>query len=221
MFADIEDNESIVTGGRTLNNVAKIYDLLSPLMTFGQEGRFSKKIVELLEHKEDRKILDVGCGTGTPTIYIANAFYKEGSFIIGLDAAPKMIEVARKKIKNLKNIRFDIGIAEKLPYASNFFDCVISTFFFHHVNFELKKKCLQEIWRVLKVGGKTVIVDVDTPTSLFGAICAWSGYWIFNQEEIKENIQGKLREAFNLSDFRSWTNTSSHLGYISIFELIK
>ena len=77
------------------------------------------------------------------------------------------------------------------------------------------------MWRVLKPGGKAVIVDVDTPTSLFGKLCAWSGYILFQQDQIRENIEGKLRTAMQESNFGGFTFNSSNLGYISIFMLEK
>lgn len=213
---------SAPTAGRTLDHAAGVYDLLSPLMTFGQEGRISDKVTGLLELKANKKILDIGCGTGTLTIKIAQRFEDEAaSLVVGLDAAGKMIKIARKKSLGLKNVRFDIVTAEELTYPDEYFDSAVSTFFFHHVNFGLKQKVLQEAWRVLKKNGELIIADVDIPGSLWGWICAWSGYFLFNQEEIRENIEGKLREAFDGSGFRSWHTLSNHLGYISLFKLIK
>jgi ubiquinone/menaquinone biosynthesis C-methylase UbiE len=215
-------DKKVFTAGRTLNSVAKIYDFLSPFMTFFQEGRICRRAIELLELKGKEKVLDIGCGTGLVTIEVAKNFLhnKNGS-IVGLDAANKMVEVARKKSRFLNNIHFDVGIAEQLPYKDESFDCVISAFFFHHINFELKRKVLREIRRVLKKEGCVVIVDVDIPTNIFGTACAWGGYFIFRQKEIKENILGELREAIDFCQFRDWYTVSSHLGYISIFKLEK
>lgn len=210
------------TAGRTLNHVAKVYDLLNPIMTFGQEGRFSNKIIRLLELKGSERVLDIGCGTGSLTIKLAGlSAMKSDSLVIGLDAAPKMIEVSRGKSKKTANIRFDLAAAENLPYENEYFDCAVSGFFFHHINFGLKKAALDEAWRVLKRNGRLIILDVDTPLNRFGAFCAWAGYFLFRQEEIRENIEGKLKEVFNLSRFRSWHRVSSYLGYISLFELVK
>lgn len=216
------EDRVISTQGRTLDHAAGVYDLLSPLMLFCQEKRISEKAIRLLSLSVGNKILDVGCGTGTVAMKIAKGLdYKSESLVVGLDAAPRMIDVARKKTKSLKNIRFDTGIAEQLPYKDCTFDAVISTFFFHHINFELKKKALQEIWRVIKRDGAVVIVDIDTPTNIFGRLCAWCAYLIFRQEEIRENIQGKLMKLFAESKFRSWHIASRHLGCISVFKLVK
>lgn len=121
----------------------------------------------------------------------------------------------------LNNVCLNIERAIPLPYGDNFFDCAISVFFFHHINFELKKRYLQEIWRTLKRNGRAVVIDIDIPTTFFGKSCAYYKYWISHQEGVIENIYGKLREAINLCDFRSWYQVSHHLGHISIFKLIK
>jgi ubiquinone/menaquinone biosynthesis C-methylase UbiE len=213
---------SAPTRGRTLDYAASVYDWLSPLMTFGHEKRMGQIALELLNLKGHEKIIDIGCGTGSLTIEAGRRLSPEkDGHIIGIDAAAKMITLARKKAVEMPQVRFDISAAEKLDYEDQAFDLALSTFFFHHIDAELKKIALNEMWRVLKKGGKAVIVDVDTPTTLFGKICAWSGYILFRQEEIKENIEGKLRQAMRLSRFGDFQFISSHLGYVSIFVLHK
>jgi len=212
----------IVTRGRTLDYAAGVYDLLSPLMTFGQEKKYSLEAMNLLDFNKISRVLDIGCGTGTLTIKIAEELLnKKDSLVVGLDAAPKMIDVALKKAKKINNIRFDVEAAEVLPYEDESFDAVVSTFFFHHIDFELKQKTILEAYRVLKKKGVLVVVDVDAPTTLFGKLCAWSGYFLFSQPEIKENIDGKLEEVFKRSPFLRCQKISHHLGYISIFKLEK
>lgn len=213
---------SAPTRGRTLDYAAFVYDWLSPLMTFGHEKRMGQIALELLNLKGREKIIDIGCGTGSLTIEAGRKLSAEmGGHIVGIDAAAKMVALARKKAVGMPQVRFDVSAAEKLDYEDQTFDLALSTFFFHHIDAELKKTALNEIWRVLKKGGKAVIVDVDTPTTLFGKICAWSGYVLFHQEEIRENIEGKLREIMRLSQFGDFQFVSSHLGYVSIFVLHK
>ncbi len=210
------------TSGRTLDHVAHVYDLLSPLMLFGQEERMSRVCLKWLEPLSVRRVLDVGCGTGTLTIAMASRMKgREGLRVVGLDAAPRMIEVARRKAGAFSGLHFDVGIAEELPYEDGAFDLAVSTFFFHHINFELKVKTLNEIWRVLKKDAEVVIIDVDAPTNFFGKICAWAGYYLFHQEEIRENIEGRLQKAMMCSRFGAWERLSAHQGYISVFRLIK
>jgi ubiquinone/menaquinone biosynthesis C-methylase UbiE len=209
-----------VTRGRTLDYAAGVYDVLSPPMTFYQEQRLGRAAMDFLNLQGNEKIIDIGCGTGSLTIEIAQKLTKNGS-AVGIDAAAKMIHLARKKAADLKEVQFDIVAAERLWYDDEVFDGAISTFFFHHIDFELKVAALNEMWRVLKKGKQAIIVDVDIPTNLFGKICAWSGYILFWQDQIKENIKGKLREAMTISKFGSYELISTHIGYVSIFILSK
>jgi ubiquinone/menaquinone biosynthesis C-methylase UbiE len=210
------------TAGRTLDRVAPLYNLLSPIMLFGMERRISRQCLRFLDDGKILSILDVGCGTGTLTINIGrNISKQQGASVVGIDAASRMIQIARRKAQELTNVSFDIGIAEDLPYPDNSFDYVVSTFFFHHINYALKEKALNEIWRVLKNGRSAVIVDVDVPTNLLGKICAWSGRWLFRQDEIRENIEGEFRTAIEHSAFKGFELLSHHQGYISAFRVIK
>jgi ubiquinone/menaquinone biosynthesis C-methylase UbiE len=218
----VKNECSAPTRGRTLDYAAGVYDILSPPMTFCQEKRMGRVALSLLQLRGNEKIIDIGCGTGTLTIETGQKLNaKNGGFIVGIDAASKMIIRARKKATGLKQVQFDIAAAEQLGYPNETFDDAISTFFFHHIDYELKIAALNEMWRVLKNGGKAVIVDVDTPTNWFGKLCAWSGYILFRQEEIRENIEGKLRQAIVASKFSHFNLVSSHQGYISIFILQK
>lgn len=210
------------TRGRTLDHAASVYDLLAPVMTLGLEGRYRRRTIELLRLVGTERVLDIGCGTGILTRQIAARL--DGSCreqVIGIDAAAKMIAVARRKAAGIVNVHFKTAVAETLPFAEARFDAAASTFFYHHIDMDLKKRSLAELRRVLKPGGRAVIVDVDTPTNLLGRLCAWSGYWLFRQEEIRENIEGRLRESLYDAGFSRVEKVSHHAGHISIFYLEK
>lgn len=212
--------DSLKTRGRTLDHAAAVYDWLAPVMTLGLEGRYRRRAIELLQLLGPERVLDVGCGTGILTRRLAETLDASRSDqVIGIDAAAGMIAVARRKAATLPNIGFETALAERLPFADGTFDAAVSTFFHHHIDYELKVRSLAELRRVLKPGGRAVIVDVDTPSNLFGKLCAWSGYWLFRQEEIRENIQGRLREALAEAGFSLVRKVSHHAGHISIFYL--
>jgi demethylmenaquinone methyltransferase/2-methoxy-6-polyprenyl-1,4-benzoquinol methylase/phosphoethanolamine N-methyltransferase len=188
MPADPQDqntNPAGQTTGRTLDHAAPVYDLLAPLMTFGLERGYRRRARALLQLQGNEQVLDVGCGTGTLSREIARDLNPGQSKVVGVDAAAAMIDVARRKGSALSNLRFDAALAEQLPYDDHTFDCAVSTFFFHHIEFTLKQRALAELRRTVKPGGRIVIVDVDVPSNPFGALCAWSGYWLFRQEEIR------------------------------------
>jgi demethylmenaquinone methyltransferase/2-methoxy-6-polyprenyl-1,4-benzoquinol methylase/phosphoethanolamine N-methyltransferase len=221
MPAPSSENPAPLTRGRTLDHAAAVYDLLAPVMTLGQEGRYRKLAIRLLKLNGSERVLDVGCGTGVLTRQIASRLTGDDAYAVGIDAAPKMIGVARHRAAGLPRLRFDVGVAETLDYPDAAFDCAVSTFFYHHIDAELKRLSLAELLRVLKPGGKLIIVDVDVPSTWFGRLCAWSGYWLFKQEEIRENIRGELRRALADTPFREVTRVAHYSGYVTVFQAVK
>ena len=211
------------TAGITLDHAAPLYDWLAPLMTLGSEHRLHKQVVARLALDRPAAVLDVGCGTGTLTRQIYDALPADAPRrVCGVDAAEAMIAVANKKAGDRPGLAFAAALAEELPYPDGSFDRVLSTFFFHHLHYGLKVKALAEIGRVLRPGGQAAILDVDVPYSPFGKLCAWSGYWLFHQAEIAENIRGKLRAALDESPWRGrWQIASRHSGYLSLFTMVK
>ena len=107
------------------------------------------------------KILDVGCGTGTLTI-AAKARAGGNVEIHGIDAAPEMIEVARRKATEQgADIDFQVGLIEDIPFPDNEFDLVLSSFMLHHLPNELQRGGFIEIHRVLRPGGRFLAVDLE------------------------------------------------------------
>ena len=211
------------TAGITLDHAAHLYDWLAPLMTLGAECRLHRHVVARLALDRPSAVLDVGCGTGSLTRQVYDALPADTPRrVCGVDAAEAMIAVANKKAGPRPGLEFAASLAEDLPFPNASFDRVLSTFFFHHLNYGLKVKSLAEIWRVLRPGGQAAILDVDVPFTLFGKFCAWSGFWLFRQAEIAENIHGKLREALDASPWRGhWQIASRHSGYLSLFSMTK
>lgn len=211
-----------VTAGRTLGHVAHLYDYLAPWMTLGTDRRYQRRMLRCLELTGRERVLDIGCGTGALTRLIADALPdKTASWVLGIDAASAMVEVARRKARRIPNIAFETALAEDIPFPDGTFDRVVSSMFFHHVNIDLKRRSLHEIWRNLKPGGRAVIVDVAPPTHALGALCAWAGYWLFQQPEIRENIEGRFEAALGESPFRQWRKSGQFAGYIGLYELTR
>jgi ubiquinone/menaquinone biosynthesis C-methylase UbiE len=210
--------ESVPTRGRTLDYAAKLYDALIPIVSFGKDEFYFKETLKILELKKDDNILDLGCGTGHLSQF-AHSLVPDGA-ITGIDAAGKMIQIARNK-EIAPNAFFDVAAAEKLPYDDNSFDKVCSLFFYHHIDKELKELSIKEAFRVLKPGGIFVIVDIDKPTTLFGTFCILCGEVLFHQPEIKENRLGVLNDVLKTGPFKSTEKLNHYLGYVSLFKMVK
>jgi len=140
------------------NKIAPKYDLMNDLMTAGMHRFWKKKIVQMLNLKPSQKVLDLCCGTGDLTFYLAQKAPE--AKIIGLDFSAEMLKIAQAERK-LNNIEFIEGDALNLPFESESFDKAIISFGLRNVaDYE---KCLMEIWRICKKGGQLIILDLSHP----------------------------------------------------------
>jgi ubiquinone/menaquinone biosynthesis C-methylase UbiE len=139
---------------------ASFYDTFTNILTLGHIGRLRSMTIDQTQLKPGEKVLDVGCGTGGVTIPAKQRVGKSGE-ASGIDPAPEMIAVARKKSARAGlEIDFRIGVIESLPYADGTFDVVTSSLMMHHLPHDVQVKGLAEIRRVLKPGGRLLIADM-------------------------------------------------------------
>lgn len=139
---------------------ASFYDAFTNILTLGHIGMLRSMTIEHAQLKSGEKVLDVGCGTGGVTIPAKQKVGITG-IAAGIDPAPEMIAVARKKADRAKlEIDFRVGVIESLPYPDASFDVVTSSLMMHHLPHEVQVKGLAEIRRVLKPGGRIFIADM-------------------------------------------------------------
>ncbi|MGB3717029.1 MAG: class I SAM-dependent methyltransferase, partial [Candidatus Promineifilaceae bacterium] len=111
---------------------------------------------------------DVGCGTGNLTLLAKTRTGPTGN-VGGIDPSPEMINVARHKAeKDGIDVTFSIGVAEQLDLPDDHLDVVLSSLMVHHLpGEELKSRAFTEMHRVLKPGGRILIVDFEPPRNRF------------------------------------------------------
>jgi ubiquinone/menaquinone biosynthesis C-methylase UbiE len=146
------------TQGRTIHWASR-YDVLVFLLTLGQASILRSRTADLVRVTPGEAVLDIGCGTGDLTIQICRRAGTKGT-IVGIDAAPEMVAYAQKKAAHQNMaIEFRVEPVEALTFADQTFDVVVCSMVFHHLPETLKRQGLVEIQRVLKPGGRFILVD--------------------------------------------------------------
>ena len=144
------------------NNISHKYDFLNHFLSGGIDIIWRKKAVKILKETNPKLILDVACGTGD---FALESVKINPEKIYGVDISSGMLEIGKQKIakRNLQEkIEFRLGDGEKLEFEDNTFDAI--TVAFGVRNFENLEKGLADMLRVLKPGGRVVILEFSTPT---------------------------------------------------------
>lgn len=153
------------------DQIAFRYDFLNRFLSGGIDIVWRKKAIHQLKEVNPRLVLDVATGTGD--VAIMTYKYLQPDKIIGIDISNGMLELGRQKIaKLLLNDRIELqqGDSETINFPNDSFDAI--TVAFGVRNFEDLRKGLQEMLRVLKPGGKLVILEFSKPKyKIFNWLC--------------------------------------------------
>lgn len=150
---------------RMFDTISGNYDFLNHFLSFGIDIGWRKKAIQLLQIESPKLILDVATGTGD---FAIQALKLNPEKIIGIDISEGMLDVGRKKMIDCgydKIIELRSGDSENLPFEDNKFDAIIVAFGVR--NFEDLKKGLAEMLRVLKPGGRVVVLEFSKPTAWY------------------------------------------------------
>jgi demethylmenaquinone methyltransferase/2-methoxy-6-polyprenyl-1,4-benzoquinol methylase len=144
--------------------VARRYDLLNDLQSFGLHRRWKRRVVELAAVQPGHRALDLCCGTGD----IAFALARRGAEVTGLDFSPAMLEIAEaRQQRNFKsqisNLKFIQGDAQQIPFPDASFDIV--TVGYGLRNLTSWENGLDEMHRVARPGARLVVLDFGKPAN--------------------------------------------------------
>jgi demethylmenaquinone methyltransferase/2-methoxy-6-polyprenyl-1,4-benzoquinol methylase len=135
--------------------IARRYDLMNRVMTGGQDRRWRKQVIQLARLSQNASLLDIGTGTGDLAREALAQF--SHTRVIAADFTLEMMRVGQQR----GALSFTSADALRLPFESSSFDVVVSGFLMRNV-IDLQK-ALQEQYRVLKKGGRVVILDTTRP----------------------------------------------------------
>jgi demethylmenaquinone methyltransferase/2-methoxy-6-polyprenyl-1,4-benzoquinol methylase len=219
------------------DNISGKYDFLNRSLSFGIDVFWRKRMMLELRRIQPKNILDVA--TGTADVALEAASLKPEK-ITGIDISEGMLSVGRIKIEKRglsKLITLQKADSENLPFESNTFDAV--TVAFGVRNFENLSKGLSEIGRVLKPGGKLVILEFSRPSAplikqvydfYFRTICPWWGKVVskdfsaykYLYDSVKAFPEGKefttIASAAGLKEMKAKRVT---LGIVSLYTGVK
>jgi demethylmenaquinone methyltransferase / 2-methoxy-6-polyprenyl-1,4-benzoquinol methylase len=149
---------------KMFDTISPTYDRVNRVMTYGFDGYWRKKMATLLPSFPSIRLLDVATGTGDQLITLMEhaPHIKEA---IGTDLAESMLEIARRKLIQkpyAERVSIQNADALALPFADESFECVTISFGIRNVTDVVG--CLKEMNRVLKKGGRALILEATLPT---------------------------------------------------------
>lgn len=228
MRQELQQKKGLVK--EVFNKVFDKYDLMNDFMSLGVHRRWKKDFIQMLNPTNEKKLIDVGCGTGD----IADLYIKStnsNTEILCIDPNKKMIDVGKKKLKKYENIIWKVGCAEDLKVEDNTYD-------FYTISFGLRNtkdlnKSLSEAYRVLKKGGRFLCLEFSKIENSnlefiyknYSKIIPFIGQFIVGDKKPYEYLinsiekfvnQEKLLELMKNNNFRNCTYRNLSGGIVSI-----
>ena len=154
MQQNLQNKKGLVEN--VFNQVYNKYDLMNDFMSMGVHRYWKKSLINMMNPRVSRKLIDVACGTGDVGKLFLDSTNKEAE-ITCVDPNKGMVSQGKQKLSNYKNVKWVISPAEKLPITDNSFD-------YYTISFGLRNtknlnKALSEAYRVLKPGGRYLCLE--------------------------------------------------------------
>ncbi|MWN06091.1 bifunctional demethylmenaquinone methyltransferase/2-methoxy-6-polyprenyl-1,4-benzoquinol methylase UbiE [Gilliamella sp. Pas-s95] len=162
-YTQVPKQEKVKRVAEVFHSVADKYDIMNDLMSFGIHRIWKKITIEYSSVRKGQKVLDLAGGTGDLTAKFSQLVGDDGLVVLA-DINESMLKVGRDKLRDkglFKNIEYVQANAEELPFADNYFDCITISFGLRNVTD--KEKALRSMWRVLKPGGRLLILEFSKP----------------------------------------------------------
>ena len=174
----MDKNEHLVVpkaeSWKMFNAISPRYDLLNRILSLGQDNGWRRQILRHLPPGKDLVVLDLATGTGDVAITLARE--NNVRMVYGVDMAQEMLKVGQGKIERLglkDKIMLQSGDAQKLNFMDDTFDAVTISFGIRNVG-DLRLG-LMEMYRILKKGGRVVVLEFSIPENVF----VRAGHWTY------------------------------------------
>lgn len=147
------------------DSVAEKYDIMNDVMSFGIHRFWKYYTILTANVRPDMHVLDLASGTGDLALKMGKQLAGTGQLMVS-DINENMLNIAKRRLTDaglVKNVDYAIANAEELPFADAQFDLVTMAFGLRNVTH--KEKALRDIYRVLKPGGKLLVLEFSKPVS--------------------------------------------------------
>ncbi len=187
------------------NALTRFYDPVVRMTT--RERRVKQHLLDSLDIRPGSTVLDLGCGTGTMTVWLKQRY--PGASVIGLDADAAILEMARAKSRRATvDVSYLEANATAIPLPDGAVQCVISSLFFHHLETGQKCQVLTEIVRILEPNGELHISDWGRPSnalmrSLFLTVQLLDGF-----ATTRDSVDGRMASLLETSGLRQIRETA-------------
>ncbi|WP_269291420.1 bifunctional demethylmenaquinone methyltransferase/2-methoxy-6-polyprenyl-1,4-benzoquinol methylase UbiE [Vibrio cholerae] len=162
-FETVRKDEKVHKVAQVFHSVAAKYDIMNDLMSGGIHRLWKRFTIDCSGARPGQHILDLGGGTGDLTAKFSRIVGEKGHVILA-DINNSMLNVGRDKLRDsgvVGNVHYVQANAEKLPFPDNYFDCITISFCLRNVTD--KDKALRSMFRVLKPGGRLLVLEFSKP----------------------------------------------------------
>ncbi|PQJ64988.1 bifunctional demethylmenaquinone methyltransferase/2-methoxy-6-polyprenyl-1,4-benzoquinol methylase UbiE [Photobacterium angustum] len=163
-FRTVAKDEKATMVAEVFHSVAAKYDIMNDLMSMGIHRVWKRFTIDCSGVRKGQRVLDLGGGTGDLTAKFSRIVGETGQVILA-DINNSMLNVGRSKLRDsgiVGNVGYVQANAEELPFPDNYFDCITISFCLRNVTD--KDKALRSMYRVLKPGGRLLVLEFSKPS---------------------------------------------------------
>ena len=188
-----------------------------------RETRFKTLLTTQAAIRPGHRVLDLGCGTGTLAIMLKQACPK--ATIVGLDADPDVLAIARDKAAQA-GVEIDLheGMASEPPFEPGSFDRIVSSLFFHHLRTDDKRRTFSKARELLKPGGELHLADWGKAQNLLMRLAFLGVQLLDGFESTSDNVRGGLIPLMTDSGFPFAAETARQMtvfGTLSLYRAVR
>lgn len=162
-YQTVAKSEKVNKVAQVFHSVAAKYDVMNDVMSFGIHRIWKRFTIDCSGVRAGQRVLDLAGGTGDLTAKFSRLVGQTGQVVLA-DINDSMLNVGREKLRNqgiLGNVHYVQANAEELPFPDDHFDCITIAFGLRNVTD--KDKALRSMYRVLKPGGRLLVLEFSKP----------------------------------------------------------